>query len=298
MPPKKNTRKWGRNSEEMEAPTEGSNNTTTQESNNTTTPRVALSQCTPDTFEDGDMRLYLEKFEMTGKANRWDEGICTLRLPLFLKGRAFIHYQELQVDNNKWDWSTLKMKLIETFHPVEERMSWLRRFYDRKLRAAEPLETLAADLKRMLRFALPEKPLRDVDIILKFQFLQALPTALVRRLDTHSHTLTFDQLVAKARLFQLDENDTAKREVHNISTRKPDEYEEISAQIQNLQLEVQQIRNQNRPRLQCSSCGRGGHRTQDCYNGTTRAVGAPTRVTGNGRGTWAWNRSRPHAPSH
>ena len=285
MPPKKSNRNSRDDSTGKDAP-----------NRDTTVPKAALSQCTPDTFEDGDMRLYLEKFEMTAKANRWDEEICALRLPLFLKGRAFIHYQELHYQDHKWNWQTLKTKLVETFHPIEERMAWLRRFYDRKLRAIEPLETLAADLKRMLRFALPEKPLHEVDIILKFQFIQALPTHLVRRLDTHSHNLTFDQLVAKARLFQLDENEAPKHEVRNVSTREPEEYEQMKAKIEDLQLEIQQINRQSRQRLQCSNCGRSGHRTQDCYRGTNRDKRFANKPTGNGRGTWAENGSRPYAP--
>ncbi len=32
--------------------------------------RVAPAQFTPEVCEDGDLRLYLEKYDMTGKANR------------------------------------------------------------------------------------------------------------------------------------------------------------------------------------------------------------------------------------
>ncbi len=51
----------------------------------------------------------------------------------------------------------------------------------------------------MLAYAIPDTPLNDLDILLKCQFLKALPKEVAKQLESQSHAITMDQLVCKAR---------------------------------------------------------------------------------------------------
>ncbi len=71
-------------------------------------------------------------------------------------------------------------------------------------RPEEPLEQLADDLKRYLQFAMPDTPLQQQDVLLKFQLLRSLPGDLAEKLEIHQHIMSFDELVTKARLSLLE----------------------------------------------------------------------------------------------
>jgi hypothetical protein len=156
------------------------------------------------------------------------------------------------------------------------------------MKANEPLEALAADLRRMLAFAIPDTPLKDLELFLKFQFLKALPESLARQLESHAHSTSFDQLVCRARLKTLSVDNRPEAVVRKIAPAvECGVLDELQSQMRDLQLSVQRIGSDQRwqkreqPRIiKCFKCQRPGHYADQC----------PLRGhAGNGTGSWRKN---------
>jgi hypothetical protein len=248
--------------------------------------QVAISQCTPERFGDGDLRFYLKRFCEHAKANGWNEGLMCVRLPLFLDGRAYAIFQQVNGAEQEVSWDELSSAFIALFHPPEERMVWMKEFHKRVARPNESLEALAADLKRMLRYALPDATLGQLDVLLKFQFLRALPQDLSRGLEERAHAWTIDQLVSKARLRSLGPHASPSNApicgvvVPLRQTQAQQEtrtMDDLQQQVEDLRAEVQRIH--HNPKLtassftgrnessRCYTCGRTGHFARNCKAG-------------------------------
>jgi hypothetical protein len=257
-----------------------------------TPSRIALAQCTPDPFEDGDLRSYLEKFSLVAEANGWPDNITCKRLPLFLKGRASTLYRQIPSSGGLL-WDEICEKFMNLFHPPEERLIWLKKFHERIARPMEPLEVVAEDLKRHLTFAMPSIPINQLDLLLKFQLLRSLPANLVEKLEIHQHIMTFDQLVAKARLAITETGSTPAvsligKNIHqsNLMETKADTV--LDERLAVLEAEIQRIHLKQRSNGPCFNCGRVGHLAKECrgrpstqFNNNNRQN---LRYQGNGMG--------------
>jgi hypothetical protein len=156
-------------------------------------------------------------------------------------------------------------------------MVWLRQFHMRTLKANEAMELRAADLRRMLTYAIPTVLLKELDIMLKYQFLKAIPSTLAQQLESSSHLLSCEQLVCKARLKSLN---TPKEDVRQISPShqqpavSPQSIEALQQQVRELQVDIQHVRYQRQHQpppspqnrhlmskepITCFKCHRQGH---------------------------------------
>ncbi len=52
----------------------------------------------PEIFSDGDMVLWLRKFELCAKANDWKDTDMLKRLPTLLSGKAFTVFERLAAE--------------------------------------------------------------------------------------------------------------------------------------------------------------------------------------------------------
>ena len=112
----------------------------------------------------------------------WDDNLLYRRFLLYLRGHALsIFKRELDKIDIK-PWEQFQKRFISIFHPLEEEMLWMKRFYDRKANPGEPLEVLAVDLKRLL----------------------ALPAKLVENLQASALVMKFNDLLCKARLITIE----------------------------------------------------------------------------------------------
>lgn len=248
--------------------------------------QVVISQCKPDNFEDGDLRRYVEHFVAHAKANGWNDRTKCLRLPLFLRGRALLIFQQLEL-KEECSWESLIQIFVAAFHPTEERLVWLRRFYDRKWLPGEPMEAMVKDLKRMLSLAVPNVSLLELDAILTCQLLAALPKELSNKLEVQAQLLTFDQVAARVRLLQLQPRTTAGNDVCHVQHADP--MNQILDRLDVMQSEINAIstqRNKDDPThlSRCFNCGGLGHWARDCR--CKPAVRPVNTSSGKGRGTW------------
>ena len=55
----------------------------------------------PETFSDGDMVLWLRKFELCAQANDWKDTDMLKRLPTLLSGKAFAIFERLAAETKE-----------------------------------------------------------------------------------------------------------------------------------------------------------------------------------------------------
>ena len=68
----------------------------------------------PKNFSDGDIVLWLRKFELCAAANDWKNDDMLKRIPTLLSGKAFAVFERLAA-TKKEDYKPLTKSLIEAF---------------------------------------------------------------------------------------------------------------------------------------------------------------------------------------
>lgn len=91
--------------------------------------KLVISPCNPKPFEDGDLSSYLHKLNVVAKVNNWTNTICVVRLLIYLKGRALLIYEQLMHQGESQGWEELCKDFMSLFHPPEEHLVWLKKFY-------------------------------------------------------------------------------------------------------------------------------------------------------------------------
>ena len=62
----------------------------------------------PEAFSDGDIGLWLRKFEICSEANGWKEDVMLKRLLMLLSGKAFVVFERLEA-TKKEDYKSLNV---------------------------------------------------------------------------------------------------------------------------------------------------------------------------------------------
>ncbi|CAB4042877.1 Retrovirus-related Pol poly from transposon, partial [Paramuricea clavata] len=155
----------------------------------------------PETFSDGDIVLWLRKFELCSTANDWKDTDMLKRLPTLLSGKAFAVFERLAAEA-KEDYKTLTKALTAAFGgDTTGKHLAMMAFRSRTRKPDEDIQVFAYNLEALLRRAMPKIENGDRDVLLQQQFIEGVPTELKREL-LQRPSMSYEEMVAVAQ--QLD----------------------------------------------------------------------------------------------
>ncbi|CAB4039803.1 Hypothetical predicted protein, partial [Paramuricea clavata] len=155
----------------------------------------------PEIFSDGDMVLWLRKFELCAKANDWKDTDMLKRLPTLFSGKAFAIFERLAA-KTKEDFKVLTKALTEAFGGDENgKYLAMMAFRSRMRMPDEDIQVFAYNLEALLRRAMPNIEKGDRETLLKQQFVEGVSIELKRQL-LQRPTLSYEETVTAGQ--QLD----------------------------------------------------------------------------------------------
>jgi hypothetical protein len=118
----------------------------------TTSSRTSVAL--PETFSDGDIVLWLRKFELCSTANDWKDTDMLKRLPTLLSGKAFAVFERLAAEA-KEDYKTLTKALTTAFGgDTTGKHLAMMAFRSRTRKPDEDIQVFAYNLEALLRRAM------------------------------------------------------------------------------------------------------------------------------------------------
>ncbi len=257
----------------------------------------------PEIFSDGDMVLWLRKFELCAKANDWKDTDMLKRLPTLLSGKAFAVFERLAAET-KADFKVLTKALTEAFGGDENgkhlAMRW--QIVSRMRKPDEDIQVFAYNLEALLRRAMPNIEKSDRDTLLKQQFVEGVSVELKRQL-LQRPTLSYEETVTAGQQLDLAGQISSGQSLRvstsggtnqmgvesplvtqlmesvDILTRK---VSELSQSVANVN--AASVRNSSAGRRgPCYQCGRMGHIASECRStsGNGRRMNYRQRQTEN-----------------
>ena len=214
----------------------------------------------PKPFSDGDVREWLQRFEICSKSNGWSAATQALKLPTLLEGEALAIWLELDAEEQE-DFKSAKEALIQRMTPVA--FVSLDVFHSRVLQPGEALAVFLHDLKRLLAQAMPNLESATRDQLLLHQFLAGLPTTISRQLRAVGEAKSLQAAVERARLLMAMDS---QGQVAAVSS-KPDPVEMLTEQVTLLTEQVAALSTTSRSRregVRCFACNGIGHVRREC----------------------------------
>jgi hypothetical protein len=114
-----------------------------------------MSVALAETFSDGDIVLWLRKFELCSTANDWKDTDVLKRLQTLLSGKAFAVFERLAAEA-KEDYKTLTKSLTTAFGgDTTGKHLAMMAFRSRTRKTDEDIQVFAYNLEALLRRAMP-----------------------------------------------------------------------------------------------------------------------------------------------
>ena len=171
----------------------------------------------PEIFSDGDMVLWLRKFELCAKANDWKDADMLKRLPTLLSGKAFAVFERLAAET-KADFKVLTKALTEAFGGDKNgKHLAMMAFRSRMRKPDEDIQVFAYNLEALLRRAMPNIEKSDRDTLLKQQFVEGVSVELKRQL-LQRPTLSYKETVTAGQQLDLAGQFSSGQLVNEVST--------------------------------------------------------------------------------
>lgn len=238
----------------------------------------------PDNFSgDGDYDAWERHFNVCAAANNWDDAKKLLFLPTLLRGRAFLVYQHLDLQDRA-SFARLSAAMSKGCRSPAQREVAAAKFRARKHRSGEPYDMFAYDLMDLFSKAYPGMPHDDHDALVRDQFIAGLDDDLRCRVLIAAPTSLAAAVTAATRISCLGRASgetsftTTVREDTTFATKADiasltSSMAALADKIENLQrgqTTTHQVSRQQR----CFRCGREGHFARSCN----------ARIENNGEG--------------
>lgn len=253
--------------------------------------RMATSRRTsvalPEIFSDGDIVLWLRKFELCSTANDWKDTDMLKRLPTLLSGKAFAVFERLAAEA-KEDFKTLTKALTTAFGgDTTGKHLAMMAFRSRTRKPDEDIQVFAYNLEALLRRAMPNIENGDRDVLLQQQFIEGVPVELKKEL-LQRPNMSYEETVAVAQQLDLASQISSHQigaQVNQASasdnwqtttanqplvTQLMENVETLTRKVSELSVSVANVnamsaRNSARGRRgPCYQCGKMGHIANEC----------------------------------
>jgi hypothetical protein len=257
----------------------------------------------PEIFSDGDMVLWLRKFELCAKANDWKDTDMLKRLPTLLSGKAFAIFERLAAET-KEDFKVLTKALTEAFGGDENgKHLAMMAFRSRMRKPDEYIQVFAYNLEALLRRAMPNIEKGDRETLLKQQFVEGVSIELKRQL-LQRPTLSYEETVTAGQQLDLAGQISSSQSVNEVNTsggtnqtvvesplvtQLMESVDILTRKVSELSQSVANVNAasvRNSPagrRGPCYQCGRMGHIANECRStsGNGRRMNYRQRQTEN-----------------
>ena len=184
---------------------------------------------TIEPLEDSEEEVqeWFEKYEMICKANSWDGKLMTIRLPLHIKGKAHLVWQ----DNQNKTYEEIKAEILKA---VDKDENSAAEFYTRRQKDTESVMEYRMRLSRIAKRAFAGKNSEELEALIFTRFRIGLNEDLIdRMINTEPKTLTEAVIIAERNEKHLSKRKDVK-ELNAVNPERPNrsEYEPLKLEYE------------------------------------------------------------------
>ena len=218
---------------------------------------------------DGTTSLqdYLVQFEMTSELNRWDDNVKAMELATSLRGAAQSILSDLRPEQRR-SYDSLVDALTARFEPNNQTELYRAQIKGRLRKKSESVQELAQDIKRLVRRAYPQASSDLRDQIARDCFIDALNEHELEFFVYQGKPRSVDEATQLALEFEAFQSGRKRSHMVRQCTKgdnpESDTLAKINEQLEKLQTEITDMKNNPDRNVVCYSCKDPGHKSKDC----------------------------------